>query len=327
MVNLSGINPEMSENEDSSDDNKSVKSFPGSKSGKSSKTEKSRKVSLSNDIVDQIIGTKNVDNSSSKKCSCDNSRLEEIIRGFEKSVEKILSDKTCELINKINILEHEVKNLKQTNNELVQLLKEPHKQVRGPLTACVAKPQTSASSLTSAEGSSSYSNAITKGSTKSVVCEKPGSSRLVETEPSQYHVSITSAAAPSDSNGEDTRVGNEGFTLVTNMKRKKKNDSINKVYGKSESAPFKGVAKLGHLHVYRLEPTVTAGAVGDYLKNCGFTGVTCEGLQSKYPDVYSSFKISCPVDVIDKIKDPTLWPAGVVINKFFNWIQRAAVQT
>lgn len=46
-------------------------------------------------------------------------------------------------------------------------------------------------------------------------------------------------------------------------------------------------------------------------------GAVVEQLHSRYPDSYSSFKLSVPEGEADKVLDPNLWPSGVFVNHFF----------
>lgn len=42
--------------------------------------------------------------------------------------------------------------------------------------------------------------------------------------------------------------------------------------------------------------------------------VICEKLDSEKPEIYSSFKLTLPKEYFD----PTIWPEGIALNKFFS---------
>lgn len=79
---------------------------------------------------------------------------------------------------------------------------------------------------------------------------------------------------------------------------------------------LKGIPRMVHFHVTRLQPDTSEDMVVNHLRSI-VSVVTCEKLSSKAPNVYSSFKISVPSKDIKSIMDPNSWPEGVRINKFF----------
>jgi len=54
-----------------------------------------------------------------------------------------------------------------------------------------------------------------------------------------------------------------------------------------------------------------------HLNKNGMDSVVCEQLNSKNPSEYASFKLSFPIEMLNTIKKPELWPKGVKINRFF----------
>ncbi|KAG8256097.1 hypothetical protein J6590_076838 [Homalodisca vitripennis] len=48
-----------------------------------------------------------------------------------------------------------------------------------------------------------------------------------------------------------------------------------------------------------------------------FTDVSVEKLTSRYPEVYSSFKVGLPSSSIEEAFSPQFWPKGTFVNKFF----------
>ncbi|KAK4875081.1 hypothetical protein RN001_011503 [Aquatica leii] len=93
---------------------------------------------------------------------------------------------------------------------------------------------------------------------------------------------------------------NDGFTVVTKKRNKKKMNTI-----KSEvdnSTTLQGVAKMGELHVYRLRPDTTAEQLKNYLIERGSQNVYCDSLTSKYPKEYASFSGSKTECLVENLK-------------------------
>lgn len=79
----------------------------------------------------------------------------------------------------------------------------------------------------------------------------------------------------------------------------------------------KGVPKLIDLHVYRIHPDTTAEDLADMLRP-HFEEVVIEAMESKNPDVYSSFKVTIFQDNFEKAMDATSWPKNSCIRRFLN---------
>lgn len=90
------------------------------------------------------------------------------------------------------------------------------------------------------------------------------------------------------------------------------------VTGSNRDLPgnIKGVPKQLAIHAYRIDPNTTARDLENQLKS-QFQEVTCESLNSKHPDLYSSFKVSISEDNFKKAMDPAIWPYGACIQRFF----------
>lgn len=77
----------------------------------------------------------------------------------------------------------------------------------------------------------------------------------------------------------------------------------------------KGVPKTIDLHVYRIYPNTTAEDLADMLKP-HFEEVVTEALESRNPDIYSSFKVTIFRDNFEKAMDATLWPKNSCVRRF-----------
>lgn len=110
----------------------------------------------------------------------------------------------------------------------------------------------------------------------------------------------------------------------TDMRAAKRNDrKSNTIYGTAESdCAIKAVARYAHLHVYRLDPDLSVEQLSNYLKTKNILNSKVEKLQSKYPEQYSSFKVSVPLSCLEDIKNPNLWPKDTGINRFFYRLQK-----
>lgn len=103
---------------------------------------------------------------------------------------------------------------------------------------------------------------------------------------------------------------------TVNYKGKTKNKKNTAIYGTTENTSIKGVHSYIHYHVCKLEPTVRAEDIIEYLKEKNILNVKCEKITSRRPDEYSSYKVSVPYIYKENILDPQLWPANVCINPF-----------
>lgn len=107
---------------------------------------------------------------------------------------------------------------------------------------------------------------------------------------------------------------NTPFTKVSY--RNKRSKTI--IGSNSESViSLKRPLKLAFLHVYKLHPETTVADVKNFLEPI-FPEVQVEQLNSRYPDYYSSFKVTINETKLDAAMTPTLWPAGACVNRFFH---------
>lgn len=75
--------------------------------------------------------------------------------------------------------------------------------------------------------------------------------------------------------------------------------------------------KMAYLHIARLHPTTTADDVTRYLSQL-CKGVIVERLESRQPEIYSSFKLTAAFDSLEILKNPNTWPKGATIKRFFH---------
>ncbi|CAH0550403.1 unnamed protein product [Brassicogethes aeneus] len=151
----------------------------------------------------------------------------------------------------------------------------------------------------------------------------PGTSdenKLLQLEDKQRKImsEVISLTASNESNNQDWQI-KKSKTKKEDKKMTNTREKTKPIIGSSNSNLLTSVPRLSHVYVGRLQPDTKEEQVIEFLKqSCpAVSKVSCEKLKSKLPDVYSSFKISIQSNVVDKIKDPSIWPAGVLINTFF----------
>lgn len=76
------------------------------------------------------------------------------------------------------------------------------------------------------------------------------------------------------------------------------------------------IARKGYLHVYRLKPETTDSELEAYLKVTAPTiKFQCEVL--KRTEVSCSFRITFPIEHLDEVYKPVIWPKGAAIKRYF----------
>lgn len=93
------------------------------------------------------------------------------------------------------------------------------------------------------------------------------------------------------------------------------------IVGSATDSSLKACEKIEHLHVSRLHPSVTCNEIVAHLKSKNIREVSCMQLQSKYPDTYSSFKVSMPSTLLDSVRHADLWPTGAIVNCFLGYLR------
>lgn len=84
----------------------------------------------------------------------------------------------------------------------------------------------------------------------------------------------------------------------------------------SNNNMLKTVPKKTYLFVSRLDPSTTVNMLEDYVK-VNFPEVKCEPLKAKYPEHYSSFKITINEENLEKAMDSKQWPQGALVMRYF----------
>lgn len=86
---------------------------------------------------------------------------------------------------------------------------------------------------------------------------------------------------------------------------------------KSVSSKLSSVPVRRHIDIFvsRLEPCVTTSMLKSELFN-SYSDVTINKLVTKHPS-YSSFHVRLPAEKLDVVLEPTFWPDGVMVKRFW----------
>lgn len=115
---------------------------------------------------------------------------------------------------------------------------------------------------------------------------------------------------------------NKEEEYITVIRKQKRRSQINTTHGTGKNLELKGTIRYAHLHVYGFDPKTAEETIIKHLVTNKINNPKIEKLNSKYPDEYSSFKISVPFELLEEAKKPDIWPAGVRINRFLERIYR-----
>ncbi|KAG5861581.1 hypothetical protein JTB14_004145 [Gonioctena quinquepunctata] len=110
----------------------------------------------------------------------------------------------------------------------------------------------------------------------------------------------------------------EGFTLVSQRKKNKlrNNPAIVGQLDLPCGSRIKYAPKMSFLHVYKMHPETIPEDLISILSPL-FPEVRCEKLNSMYPNLYSSFKVTILECNVEKALNPSIWPKGTWVKKIF----------
>lgn len=107
------------------------------------------------------------------------------------------------------------------------------------------------------------------------------------------------------------------WEIVNHKKEKRKERSIILIGDGSEvNKNLKAVPRVKFIHVSKLHPNTEVKDVIEFLIPL-FPEVQCEKLISKFPQYYSSFKVTINEVNFEKAMEPSVWPTGTTIRQFF----------
>lgn len=115
-----------------------------------------------------------------------------------------------------------------------------------------------------------------------------------------------------------TKVADEGTVSFTEVQHKKKKRTRNLLAGAGQgtiSGSLRAIEKKFNYFVTGLHPDTTVDDIKEHLHE--IVNVEIEKLNLKRSERTASFKLKIPSFEKDKILQDTLWPKGVVINRFY----------
>ncbi|CAG9814164.1 unnamed protein product [Phaedon cochleariae] len=163
-------------------------------------------------------------------------------------------------------------------------------------------------------------SAVASSSQKSAITKTDVAAALMQINTEQACKEIMNL----ERNSHPSEIQNQNEWKDVKRKRHRKhiiigrNDEI-KINGKE----IRGVPKFADIHIYRVDPRMTAEELKEIVKT-RFPEVVVTALNSKHPHLYSSFKVSLYNYNYQNAIDPTIWPHGAHIQRFFQLKPRNA---
>lgn len=219
---------------------------------------------------------------------------------FRMILKETVKEETSILIEKINELKEEVRVLKKSNIDMIKLLTD-NKKLEIPK---VSKKENDKRIMIK----KTYETSGNVNKTTISLCSREENEERKISENEEAYL---------DTNENTTgRINNSDWTTV---KRRRENDSrkYNGIIGKDiTNGNLKAVERKVQIYISRVHTDTTLNDLKEFLKE-KFPEAECEQSRSKYPEHYSSFKITINENHYNLIMDPDLWPQGIYINKFF----------
>lgn len=230
---------------------------------------------------------------------------------FSSILQEIINKETITLNAEIASLRSEVNILKETNIELIHLLNNKNEVLN-------VYDMKNTETKKEAAKTAFYSEAVRKTNTDKEVERKVNLTNSKKSE-------INNPKVKEIENIELLQDNENDWTVKVNKRKFKKLDVVTGVDKKAGT--IKGVHKYGHLHVYRLDPVITEEDLINYVKSKNINEVKCEKLNSKFPDIYSSFKVSVPSKYFEVLLKPEMWPEEVCVNRFLTRLAKNQTKT
>ena len=102
------------------------------------------------------------------------------------------------------------------------------------------------------------------------------------------------------------------------IRQRKSSQRVPQVVGTNTQFPSIKVApKKAFIYVSRLAPGTSAAEVCGLLKS-KFPETTCQELDSKHPEFYTSFKVTVDLHNFNSALDANNWPSGCYVTRYFH---------
>ena len=79
---------------------------------------------------------------------------------------------------------------------------------------------------------------------------------------------------------------------------------------------IKPMEKRAHLHLLHLHPKTTDEDVKAHLRSLKLDDVNVFKINSKSPENYSSFRLTMPFELLERVNSPSNWPSGCKLQRF-----------
>ncbi|KAK9876260.1 hypothetical protein WA026_012559 [Henosepilachna vigintioctopunctata] len=105
-----------------------------------------------------------------------------------------------------------------------------------------------------------------------------------------------------------------------------KNRRNPEIVGNNKNTYLKGVPKMVSIYISRIDADSTEESIKNHLiENC-IKQFEIKMGYSKYPNIYKSYIITVPSNILEKIKEPQLWPEGTSISNFLYQLAKSKEQ-
>ena len=123
-------------------------------------------------------------------------------------------------------------------------------------------------------------------------------------------------ADPRRTNSPGGTVDDEGFTVVSNRRARRRQRSV--ILGRNTATNIRSVPQVKKVRVFvsRLEANLTPNVLEDFVKNLISDDCSVMRLKTKFPS-YSSYLVSCDFRHKDTVMNPDEWGEGILIRPFF----------
>lgn len=230
---------------------------------------------------------------------------------FECIISKIVEKENDRLKSEINDLKNEVLILKETNIQLIHMLSNSN--------VCKDINTSDIYNISSNKTPQPNKKQVSFSAVLNPLTEKRPTEK--QPNPDVFTTMKISEQDTGESKIETNKKNDDGWQTVARKSQKSKK-KLEVICGRDTSSVIKSAPRISHLHVYNLEPTLSTDVLVDYLKSRSIEGVECVKLQSKYPERYSSFKVSFPHKYHDRMIKPEFWPEDVRVNRFLFRLSR-----
>ncbi|KAK9731533.1 hypothetical protein QE152_g13617 [Popillia japonica] len=123
---------------------------------------------------------------------------------------------------------------------------------------------------------------------------------------------------------ENNSSDSDGFQPVVNRRKNTKPRTV--IMGLGTNTKLKAVMKYSYLYISKLDKDTTVEDIIKYLEGKNFSEIKCDKMNSKRPDIYSSFRLGVLQNRLLELKDPNIWPLGTYVNNFF-WKMKPLPET